>query len=101
MGDLIEAIVRLLRLEHCCPPMNIGNPTECTIEELAKTVATIAGVPFRVLQDDLPADEPRKQSPDISLAQKELPWTPTVNLYQRPQLTYEHLRQEMGNVWVD
>lgn len=41
-----------------------------------------AGVPFRVLQDDLPADDPRKQCPDISLAQKELQWTPTVNLYQ-------------------
>lgn len=81
--------------------MNIGNSTEYTIEELAKTVATIAGVPFRVLQDDLPADEPRKQCSDISLAQKELQWIPTVNLYQGLQLTYEHLRQEMGNVWVD
>ena len=98
---MIEAIVRLLRLEHCCPPTNIGNPTECTIEELAKTVATIAGVPFRVLQDDLPADDPRKRCPDISLAQRELQWTPTVNLYQGLQLTYVHLRQEIGNVWVD
>ncbi len=57
--------------------------------------------PFRMLQDDLPADDPRKQSPDISLAQKELQWTPTVKLYQGLQLTYEHLRQEIGNVWVD
>ena len=56
-----------------------------------------ADAPFRVLQDDLPADDPRKQCSDISLAQKELQWTPTVNLYQGLQLTYEHLRQEMGN----
>ena len=56
-----------------------------------------ADVSFRVLQDDLPADDPRKQCPDISLAQKELQWTPTVNLYQGLQLTYEHLRQEIGN----
>ncbi len=60
-----------------------------------------AGVPFRVLQDDLPADDPRKRCPGISLAQRELQWTPTVNLYQGLQLTYEHLRQEIGNVWVD
>lgn len=96
IGDLIEAIIRLLQLEHCCPPMNIGNPMECTITELAATVATIAGVPFRVSQDALPADDPRKRCPDISLAQRELQWTPTVNLSQGLRLTYEYFRQEMG-----
>jgi UDP-glucuronate decarboxylase len=61
-------------------PVNIGNPHEFTIRELAEQVVELTGSRSRFIDAPLPADDPRQRQPDISLAQAKLAWTPLVSL---------------------
>jgi UDP-glucuronate decarboxylase len=61
-------------------PVNIGNPDEFSILELASTVISLTGSSSKIIQMPLPQDDPRQRRPDISKAHKELSWTPRTNL---------------------
>jgi UDP-glucuronate decarboxylase len=76
--------------------VNLGNPTETTMLELAKLVAEITGVPLRTQNDPTPADDPRRRCPDIGRARKYLGWSPNVPLREGLQATVEHFRAELG-----
>jgi len=81
VDDLIEAMVRLMATDGAViGPINIGNPAEFTIRELADTVRELTGSPSQVVSRPLPADDPRQRQPDISLANKVLSWTPQTPL---------------------
>ena len=60
--------------------MNIGNPNEFTIKELAEAVIELTNTTSKLVYEPLPADDPQQRQPDISLAQKELGWEPKVQL---------------------
>ena len=61
-------------------PMNLGNPVECTILELAQRVVELTSAKSKIVLKELPTDDPRKRKPDISLAESRLGWRPTITL---------------------
>jgi UDP-glucuronate decarboxylase len=87
VDDLVEGMVRLMNVEEGAQseydvhdPVNIGNPGEFTMRELADEVARTAGVEVKTRFCPLPADDPRQRRPDISRAQALLGWSPTIQL---------------------
>lgn len=94
--DLVEGIVRLMEHPTCTGPVNLGNPDEFTMLELARLVAEKTGTGGEIRHLPLPADDPRVRRPDISLAQRELGWTPQVSLSQGLDATIAYFRQLLG-----
>lgn len=83
VDDLIEGMVRTMATpDDFTGPVNIGNPGEFTIKQLADKVISMTGSHSKIEYKPLPSDDPVKRRPDISLAQSELGWNPTVNLEQ-------------------
>ena len=80
VDDLIEGFVRMMSKDGFSGPVNLGNPGEFTVRELAEKILGITGSKSRLLKKPLPADDPRLRRPDITLAQQELDWTPRVPL---------------------
>ena len=81
VSDLVEAFVRMMDQDACIGPVNIGNPHEFTMLELAKKVIDLTNSKSKITFLSLPGDDPKKRKPDISRAQKVLSgWEPTVEL---------------------
>ena len=81
VDDLIEAFIRLMATpDDFTGPVNLGNPGEFTILELAETVIRLTNSQSQIVFEPLPHDDPLQRKPDISLAKKELNWTPQVKL---------------------
>ena len=81
VDDLIEGLVRLMNVEGELPiPVNLGNPTELTIAELASQVVELVGSSSKIEFRPLPKDDPRQRCPDISRAQQHLQWQPRIGL---------------------
>ena len=80
--DLVEGFVRLMAApdDVTHQPINIGNPGEYTIKQLAELIIEITGSSSGIVYKPLPADDPTRRQPDISLAQEHLGWTPTIDL---------------------
>lgn len=91
--DLVEVIIRLMNNKNdFIGPVNIGNQDEFTIKELAEEVIRITGSKSKLVHQPLPADDPTRRRPDISLARKELGWEPTTKLTDGLQETIEWFR---------
>ncbi|MDK1385684.1 SDR family oxidoreductase [Sinorhizobium sp. 8-89] len=81
VDDLIDGFIRLMASPlSLTGPVNLGNPGEFTIGELAEQVIQLTGSRSKIVSHPLPVDDPRQRRPDISLATKQLGWRPTVNL---------------------
>jgi UDP-glucuronate decarboxylase len=81
VDDLIEGIVRFMNTsDEVTGPMNLGNPVEFTIRQLAELVVELVGTPSRLVYKPLPSDDPRQRQPDITLARETLNWEPRVAL---------------------
>ena len=81
VDDLVEAMLRMMNTEKgFTGPINLGNPAEFTISELAEKVVGLVGSKSKVVWKPLPEDDPRQRKPDISLAKDKLDWEPKVNL---------------------
>jgi UDP-glucuronate decarboxylase len=80
VDDLVDGLVRLMNAEQLHEPVNLGNPGEFTMEELAREVAGICGTTARIKYEPLPPDDPRQRKPDITLARKALSWQPKIEL---------------------
>jgi UDP-glucuronate decarboxylase len=82
VDDLIDGLIKMMEApDECTGPVNLGNPDEFTVHELAKKVVSIAGSHSKVtLGRPLPADDPARRRPDISLAKSALGWHPRVSL---------------------
>ncbi|HBE70885.1 MAG TPA: NAD-dependent dehydratase [Planctomycetaceae bacterium] len=88
--DLVEGIIRLMNSPtDVIGPVNIGNPDEFTIRELAEMVIEQTGAPVNLVQKPLPADDPTRRQPDITLAGKVLDWEPKVKLREGLQQTID------------
>jgi UDP-glucuronate decarboxylase len=79
--DLVEGFVRMMNAsDNFVGPVNIGNPGEFTIRELAELVIEQTGAKVQLVSKPLPPDDPCRRRPDISLARKHLGWEPTIPL---------------------
>jgi len=95
VDDLIEGFIRLMNTpDGFTGPVNLGNPDEFTILELAEKVIAMLNSPSKVEFKPLPSDDPKQRQPNISLAQKELNWTVKVKLEQGLEKTIEYFRQQ-------
>lgn len=81
VDDLVEGMIRLMNSrDGFTGPVNVGNPNEFTILELAQKVIKLTGSTSKIIYKPLPSDDPMQRQPDISLAKKELDWSPKVQL---------------------
>jgi UDP-glucuronate decarboxylase len=81
VDDLVDALVRLMQSgDTITGPINLGNPNEVSIRELAELVIEMTGSRARIVHRPLPQDDPRQRQPDISRAQEHLGWRPTTQL---------------------
>jgi UDP-glucuronate decarboxylase len=94
VDDLIDGLVRLMNTEKgFTGPVNIGNPNEFTIAQLAERVSALAGGNLRIDYLPLPQDDPRQRQPDINLAREKLGWRPNVALGEGLTLTFAYFRE--------
>jgi len=96
VSDLIEALVRTMNAEEFVGPMNIGNPAEFTVLELAEKVLALTGAKSRIALKPLPSDDPVRRCPDISLAKSKLGWEPRVGLEEGLGKTIEYFREKLA-----
>ncbi len=87
--DLVEGIIRLMNYDQFSGPVNIGNPGEFTIRELAELVIELTGAKVKLIERPLPADDPTRRRPDITLAKKLLDWQPSITLREGLAKTIE------------
>ncbi len=80
VGDLVDGLVSMMNRENFQGPVNLGNPGEYTIRQLAEKVIEITGSKSKIEYRDLPQDDPTRRKPDITLAKETLGWAPTVPL---------------------
>jgi len=97
VDDLVEGMIRMMEQEECTGPLNLGNPGEFTILELADKVKHMTGSNSRIVHRPLPADDPRQRQPDISLAKKILDWEPTTDLEVGLKRTIEYFKKQIIN----
>ena len=96
VDDMVEGFVRMMETgEDFTGPLNLGNPGEFTIRELAEKTLEMTGSRSEIQYLDLPADDPRQRCPDIDLAKQELGWKPTVNLETGLARTIEWFRENL------
>ena len=94
VSDLVEGIYKLLQLnENPDTPINLGNPNEFTILELAKVVIEITNSKSEIVNNPLPLDDPRQRCPDISLAKSILNWKPAIELRECIEKTAAYFNQ--------
>ncbi len=94
VDDLVDALVRMMDTPRgFTGPVNIGNPGEYTMLELAETVIRMTGSRSKLIHQPLPSDDPRQRRPDISLAQDKLSWSPTISLQDGLAPTIAYFRK--------
>jgi UDP-glucuronate decarboxylase len=99
IDDLVDGLVRLIRTPaEFGGPINLGNPAEFTIAELAELVLQITGSRSRVVRHPLPRDDPKQRRPDISLAETALGWRPSMDLRQGLERTVAYFDGLMAEV---
>jgi UDP-glucuronate decarboxylase len=96
VDDLIDALVRMMHQEKHIGPINIGNPDEFTIKELASMAIELARSPSQVVIKPARPDDPVRRKPNIELAKKILGWQPTTPLAAGLKKSLDHFRDELG-----
>jgi len=93
VDDLLEGMIRLMNSrEDFIGPVNVGNPNEFTIKELAEKVIKLTGSKSKLIYQPLPSDDPLQRQPNISLAKKELGWEPKIQLEKGLMKTIEYFK---------
>jgi len=95
IDDLVEGIDRLLMSRHA-GPVNLGNPKELTLNEMARKVIELTGSRSRIVYRPLPTDDPKVRQPDIRLARKLLGWSPRVDLTKGLLRTIAYFRTRLA-----
>ena len=97
VSDLIEGFLRLMNQDETTGPINLGNPGEFTMLELAENIIDLTGTSSKIVHEDLPLDDPKQRQPDITLAKKYLNnWEPEVPLREGLKKTIEHFSETLG-----
>ena len=95
VSDLVEGLYRLISSNEV-NPVNIGNPNELTIRQLAEAIIALTGSRSRIVTRPLPVDDPRVRQPDITRARAILGWEPKVPLADGLQRTLAYFKQKLG-----
>lgn len=90
VDDLISGIMLMMEKDNFSGPINLGNPSEISIKQLASEIIEITGSKSKLIHKDLPIDDPQQRCPDISLAKKELNWKPKYDRSQGLKKTIEY-----------
>lgn len=96
VDDLIEGFVRLMNQDQVVGPMNIGNPGEFTILQLAEKVLEITGSASKIIYEPMPEDDPKQRKPDITQAQAVLEWEPKVGLEEGLKHTIAYFENQLS-----
>jgi len=97
VDDLVEGMLRMMETEKgFTGPINLGNPGEFTMLELAEKVLALVGSKSKLVHKPLPQDDPRQRQPDITLAKSKLEWAPKVNLDDGLRETVSYFRRTLG-----
>jgi dTDP-glucose 4,6-dehydratase len=94
--DEVRGFLALLDSDVVGQPVNIGNPNEFTVRELADLVLEVTGADTEIVHEPLPVDDPTQRRPDITLARTRLGWEPQVQLREGLTRTAEHFRAQLG-----
>ena len=95
VSDLVEGLIELMEQEEILGPVNLGNPHEMTMKELAQHVIAMTGPKSSIQYNPLPADDPVKRRPDTTLARTRLGWEPRVPLSEGLPRTVDYFRKRM------
>ncbi len=96
VDDLIEAMIRMMNTpDDFTGPINIGNPREFTIRELAEQVLRLTGSRSKLVFKPLPTDDPKQRQPDITVAKEKLNWSPTVELTEGLERTIRYFQGQL------
>jgi len=97
VDDLVNGLIRLMEAPDAVTgPINLGNPVESTIRELAEKIITMTGSRSKLVNKPLPQDDPTRRKPDITQARQVLGWEPTVPLEDGLRQTISYFRQQMA-----
>jgi UDP-glucuronate decarboxylase len=96
VDDLITGIQRMMAAEDLLGPMNMGNPREFTIRQLAEQTIALTDSSSKIVSRELPPDDPKQRQPDITLARKKLDWEPSVELEEGLSNTIEYFRRQLA-----
>lgn len=96
VDDLIEGMGRMMDAENFTGPVNLGNPEEYTILELAQKIIGMTGSRSKISYKPLPSDDPTQRQPDITLAGQKLGWKPDVSVTNGLQKTIEYFKKELS-----
>jgi UDP-glucuronate decarboxylase len=95
VDDLVEGLLRLMNSEGLHDPVNLGNPGEFSIRQLAEAIAEVCGSKLRIEYRPLPQDDPTQRRPDITRAQTLLGWSPTIALREGLERTVPYFAQRL------
>ena len=93
VDDLIDGMIRMMNCEGCIGPVNIGNPGEFTMLELAKKIIEMTDSKSRLVYEPLPSDDPTQRQPVIDLAKTKLGWRPVIDLEQGLERTIDYFKR--------
>ena len=97
VDDMVEGLVRLMESDGFTGPVNLGNPGEFTILELAETLIRMTGSRSKIVYEPLPSDDPHQRKPDVTVARDKLDWQPRVPLDQGLAKTIAYFERRLGH----
>jgi UDP-glucuronate decarboxylase len=97
VDDLIDGMVRMMNSENFTGPVNLGNPEEYAILDLAKKIISMTGSKSKIVYKPLPSDDPAQRKPDITLAGQKLGWRPVVSVEEGLKKTIEYFKKEAAH----
>ena len=99
VADLVDGLIRLMNSDDdVTGPINLGNPGEFTIRQLAEKIIELTGTTSQLVHKPLPQDDPRQRKPDIAAASEKLGWKPSIVLEEGLKPTIEYFRKEVENL---
>jgi len=93
VSDLVDGLIKLMNKENFIGPVNLGNPVELTVKDIAEKIISLTGSKSKIVYKPLPENDPKKRRPDISLAKEKLNWSPAVDLEDGLKKTIEYFRK--------
>jgi dTDP-glucose 4,6-dehydratase len=98
VSDLVDGIYRLL-LSDYAQPVNVGNPSEITINQFAEEIIKLTGAAVKIIYKPLPKDDPKQRQPDITRAKQILGWEPKVSRAEGLKITYDYFKSIPASEW--
>lgn len=95
VSDLVNGLILSMEAKEFSGPVNLGNPQECTILDMAKRIIRITGAKSEIEWCELPMDDPKQRKPDISLAKEKLNWQPSVDIIDGLRMTIEYFKRRV------